>query len=158
LPLASGVVVTNAKHSHPFNHSGDPYTNTQWTASVTSSAITFSCEPNSNAQANCVRWATMHTFEFDANSAPTDASQILTLGLWKAPTAGSPDASISVLGKKPTPVAPPCLPADLNCDGVVNATDLSAILGCWGTACGDTNSDGTTDGQDLSILFGSWTP
>ncbi len=158
VPLATGVVVTNAKHSHPFNHSGDPYTNTQWTPTITSSAITFACEANTNTQANCVRWATIHTFEFDANSAPTDASQTMTLGIWKAPTGTSPATSISVLGKIPTPVAPPCAAADYDCDGVVNASDLSALLGCWGAACGDANSDGTTNGQDLSILFSSWTP
>lgn len=158
VPLATGVVLTNIKHTHAFNHSGDLASNISWTPAVTSSAITWSCEPNTVTTANAIRWSTTHTFEFDANSAPTDASQILTLGLWKAPTAGSPATTVNVLGFKPTAVAPPCAPADLNCDGLVNATDLGALLGCWGTPCGDTNNDGATDGADLSTVFGAWTP
>ncbi|MSR29106.1 MAG: hypothetical protein EXS03_05970 [Phycisphaerales bacterium] len=157
VPLATGVVLTNIKYSAPFNHSGDVFTNTPWTSTVTAASITWSCEPNTNANAHAIRWSTTHTFEFDANSAPTDASQLLTLGIWKATTASSPEASISVLGRKPTAAAPPCVPADINCDGLVNASDLSAVLGCWGAACGDVNADGATDGQDLSTIFGAWT-
>ena len=47
-------------------------------------------------------------------------------------------------------------PADLNADGLVNAADLSALLGGWGTAAGDVNDDGTTNATDISVLLGSW--
>ena len=47
-------------------------------------------------------------------------------------------------------------PADLNRDGAVNAADLSAVLGGWGTAAGDVNDDGTTNATDISVLLGSW--
>jgi 1,4-alpha-glucan branching enzyme len=52
---------------------------------------------------------------------------------------------------------PPCAAADLNCDGVVNAADLSLLLGAWGTgATADLNGDGTVNAADLSILLGAW--
>ncbi len=158
VPLATGVVVTNAAYHAPFNHSGDNYTNTPWTPTVSAGSITWACEPNTSTNAHCIRWATMHTFEFDANSGPTDASQILTLGIWKAPTTGSPETSIAVQGKKPLPVVPPCVPGDLDCNGVVDGADLGVLLGCWGVACGDCNSDGYTDGSDLSVLLSAWVP
>lgn len=49
----------------------------------------------------------------------------------------------------------PC-PADLNADGTVDAADLAALLGAWGTAAGDVNGDGTTDAADLAALLGAW--
>ena len=53
-------------------------------------------------------------------------------------------------------VPPPCVPSDLNCDGIVNGADLAILLGAWGTAAGDVNGDGTTNGADLAVLLGSW--
>lgn len=50
----------------------------------------------------------------------------------------------------------PCAPADLNCNGVVDAADLALLLGGWGTASADLNGDGTTDSVDLAILLGAW--
>ncbi len=48
--------------------------------------------------------------------------------------------------------------ADLNGDGVVNAADLAALLGAWGTnnCSADLNGDGTVNAADLSILLGAW--
>ncbi len=46
---------------------------------------------------------------------------------------------------------------DLDGNGVVDAADLSILLGAWGTATGDLNGDGTTDAADLSVLLGAWT-
>jgi hypothetical protein len=48
-----------------------------------------------------------------------------------------------------------CL-SDLNGDGVVNAADLSAVLGAWGTAAGDVNNDGITNANDIATLLGAW--
>src|SRR5262249_53473999 len=53
----------------------------------------------------------------------------------------------------------PCceLPADLNCDGVVNAADLGILLGGWGSGpIGDLNGYGVVNAVDLGILLGSW--
>ena len=49
----------------------------------------------------------------------------------------------------------PC-PADLDGDGVVSASDLSALLGAWGTIDGDVDGDGTTNAADLSAVLGAW--
>ena len=157
VPLANGVVITNAKHTHPFNHSGDLASNIAWTPTTTSSSITWACEANTVNTANAIRWSTIHTFEFDANTAPTDASQLLTLGLWKAATTSSPATTVNVQGVKPTAYSPPCATGDLNCDGSINGADLASLLACWGTTCGDTNGDGYTDGPDLAVLLAAWT-
>ena len=53
-------------------------------------------------------------------------------------------------------------PADLNQDGVVDASDLLALLAAWGpcprgTNCiGDLNSDGSVDVSDLLMLLADW--
>ena len=49
-------------------------------------------------------------------------------------------------------------PADVNGDGVVNAADLSLVLGAWGAAGGaaDINDDGTVDAADLSLILAAW--
>jgi hypothetical protein len=158
VPVDPSVTVTNITAVSPFNHSGDTAANTPWTATNTGGVLTWSCPAAaSESVAHSIRWGTMHTFEFDANTAPTSASSILTLGLYKDATTTSPATSISVLGYKPTPFAPPCAASDLNCDGVVNGIDLASLLACWGTTCGDTNGDGFTDGPDLAGLLAAWT-
>jgi hypothetical protein len=48
--------------------------------------------------------------------------------------------------------------ADLNGDGVVNALDVAALLGAWGTAGpGDLDGDGTVGASDLAIVLAGWT-
>jgi len=47
---------------------------------------------------------------------------------------------------------------DLNCDGAVDAEDLSILLSCWHTTAplADLNGDGIVDGADLGILLNAW--
>lgn len=53
--------------------------------------------------------------------------------------------------------APPCAPADLNCDSSVNAADLTILLGNWGlSGTGDINGDGTVNSVDLAELLNNW--
>jgi hypothetical protein len=161
VPVDSSVTVTNITAVSPFNHSGDTASNDPWTSTNTGGVLTWSCPAAaSESVAHSIRWGTMHTFEFDANTAPTtSASSGLTVGIYKAATTASPATSIAVLGYKPTPFTPPCAPSDLNCDGSVNGLDLAAFLACWGTTtCGDTNSDGRADGNDLANILAGWTP
>jgi hypothetical protein len=53
-------------------------------------------------------------------------------------------------------------PADINCDGVVDGSDLLILLSAWGECpnpdnCpADLNNDGVVDGSDLLILLSSW--
>ncbi|MFM1823087.1 MAG: hypothetical protein RI967_1353 [Planctomycetota bacterium] len=48
-------------------------------------------------------------------------------------------------------------PSDLDGNGVVNAADLSLLLGSWGTAgVGDLDGNGTVNAADLALLLGAW--
>ncbi len=49
-------------------------------------------------------------------------------------------------------------PTDLNCDGSVNAADLSLFLSEWGstTSAADFNHDGVVNAADLSELLSTW--
>ena len=50
-----------------------------------------------------------------------------------------------------------CAPADLNCDGSVNAQDLATLLSQWGgPGSADLNHDGIVGPQDLAVLLGAW--
>jgi hypothetical protein len=57
---------------------------------------------------------------------------------------------------------PPCAIADLNCDGVVNVSDLLILLGEWGSCAdpndcpADLNNDGVVNVSDLLILLSNW--
>ena len=56
-----------------------------------------------------------------------------------------------------TPCAPPCNVADVDCNGVVDAADLAAVLNNWnGIGTGDLNDDGGVDAADLAILLNNW--
>jgi len=47
-------------------------------------------------------------------------------------------------------------PADLDGDGNVGASDLSTLLGAWGTGTADLDSDSDTGASDLAVLLASW--
>jgi hypothetical protein len=55
--------------------------------------------------------------------------------------------------------SPACCPADLDCNGIVDASDLATLLGSWG-ACGgcaaDIDQNGQVDASDLATMLGSW--
>ena len=56
--------------------------------------------------------------------------------------------------------APGC-PGDIDNDGMVSASDLSAMLGQWGTCpssscAADVDQDGQVSASDLGLLLGSW--
>lgn len=155
VPVPAGVNVTNIGFKSPMYHSGDPYATTPWTATLENGVLTWACAPNTNPNANALRWSTMYNFRFDADVAPADVTGVVSLGLWKAATDASPATVVSMLAVVPS--TPQSSSADLNGDGVVNAQDLSALLACWGTPCGDINGNGTTDGTDLAALLAAWT-
>jgi hypothetical protein len=47
---------------------------------------------------------------------------------------------------------------DIDGDGVVDGTDLAALLAAWGTSNpeADLDQDGSVGGSDLAILLGCW--
>lgn len=48
---------------------------------------------------------------------------------------------------------------DLDGDGVIGGSDLTILLGQWGTCCvADLDGSGNVDGADLTILLACWTP
>jgi hypothetical protein len=55
-----------------------------------------------------------------------------------------------------------CARSDINCDGIIDGSDLGILLMMWGpcpsgAGCpGDVNSDGQVDGSDLGILLVNW--
>lgn len=61
-----------------------------------------------------------------------------------------------------TPADVSAIPGDLNCDGVVDGSDLLILLGAWGKCSdpdncpADLNGDNVVDGSDLLILLGNW--
>lgn len=53
--------------------------------------------------------------------------------------------------------SPPCVPADLDCSGSVDAADLAVLLAAWGGAgAADLTHDGHVDAADLAVLLASW--
>ena len=51
-----------------------------------------------------------------------------------------------------------CCPADLDGSGAVDAADLAALLGAWGSAGGaaDLDGSGAVDAADLAAMLGAW--
>ncbi|MDG2030977.1 MAG: hypothetical protein P8J45_08240 [Phycisphaerales bacterium] len=55
------------------------------------------------------------------------------------------------------------MPSDLDGDGLVSGSDLTILLGAWGScrpeeACpGDIDGDGLVNGADLTLMLGAWT-
>jgi len=80
------------------------------------------------------------------------------LDLSSSYTTGNP--AVLIQGKVEVPQCP--IPADLNCDGVVNVSDLLILLGDWGActepdACpADLNDDGVVNVSDLLLLLSNW--
>ena len=57
-------------------------------------------------------------------------------------------------------IGPDC-PADVTGDGVVNVSDLLAVLSAWGPCAGcpeDINGDGVVNITDLLEVLASWGP
>ena len=69
------------------------------------------------------------------------------------------EAAVDTFGAGVCPGYEP-IPGDLNFDGIVNALDLTILLGDWGNSDGgpgDANGDGSTDGSDLTVVLSAWT-
>mgnify|MGYP000132626401 CR=1 FL=1 len=47
-------------------------------------------------------------------------------------------------------------PADLDNNGIVDSSDLAALLAAWGGPGADLDSDGVTNASDLAILLAAW--
>ncbi|MEI7659086.1 MAG: GC-type dockerin domain-anchored protein, partial [Phycisphaerae bacterium] len=134
------------------SHSGEPYSNVDWTSNRTSGAFGWGCTQTftQNANANALRWGTSYTFRFDSNMPPVDGTA--TIGLFKT---GTP-AAINVAGMK-VPANAPCI-GDFNQDGFTDGSDVSAFFGSWenADASADVNRDGGVDGSDVERFIVQW--
>ena len=67
-------------------------------------------------------------------------------------------AAFGLTATTPAQCPSPVCTGDLNNDASVNGSDLTLLLGAWGTAnaAADLNSDGNVNGSDLTILLGAW--
>jgi len=57
--------------------------------------------------------------------------------------------------------SPGCCPADLDCNGIIDASDLASVLGAWGSCIGcpaDLDASGVVDASDLAIILSGWGP
>ena len=155
VPVPQGVAITNIGFKSPTYLNGEGYTNAAWNSVVSGGKITWTCEPNTNINANALRWSTLYNFRFTANVPPASAPGLATIGLWRQTTPSSTEISGNVAAYIPST---PTITGDLNGDGVVDSGDLGVLLSAWGTAAGDLTGDATTDSADLGVLLANWTP
>jgi len=88
VPIPNGTTITSVGFSDVDYHSGEPYALTDWTSSVTSTAVTWSTQTFAqNANANALRWDTTYNFWFNANVAPGNGSSTITLFKTGSPTS-----------------------------------------------------------------------
>ena len=73
---------------------------------------------------------------------------------------GAGTASVAFDGTLVATGTPDAVPGDMNADGVVDGSDIGALLRVWGQAhpIADFTGDGTVDGRDLAYMLAYWTP
>ena len=167
VPVASWATVTNIGFHGVFAHSGEPYPNTalnpaNWEGSKVGGEVRWACAPYDAAtlgnSSNAIRWGTLYNFRFDANVPPREGQ--VAIGLFKPPTAESPETSVTALAGTPTTA---CGTSDFNGDGDFGTDqDIEAFFACLGGTCcptcyaggADFNGDGDTGtDQDIEAFF-----
>jgi hypothetical protein len=91
IPLPAGAVVSNVGFRDVDYHSGEPFNNTDWAVTVSSSEIKWECVTPFSAASdvgNAMRWDTIFNFYFDCNM-PAETGQG-SIGLYKPGAAGDP--------------------------------------------------------------------
>lgn len=75
IAFPAGTTVLNAGSHVIAHHSGEPYTNEDWTADITDNVVTWSTDTfATNANANALRWATTFNFWVDTDQPPQSGS------------------------------------------------------------------------------------
>ena len=85
----------------------------------------------------------------------TGNDYLIRVGGW----SDSSEGTGQLLVEGPGACEPPSeCPADTNGDGIVNVTDILAVVGAWGESGGpaDVNGDGTVDVTDLLTVVNAW--
>jgi hypothetical protein len=182
--LPAGALVTNAGFHDVDYHSGEPYSLTDWPATIGATDVSWATETHAqNVNANALRWSTLYNFRFDANLPPKSGD--LTIGLFKPGTPNSviatgvaPDLdcnangvadSVDISGGTSTDnnangipddcEKPPCV-GDLTGNNVIDVDDLLIVINTWGLpkGAGDVNEDGNVDVDDLLEVINHWGP
>jgi hypothetical protein len=102
VPIVAGAIIENLYFHDVDYHSGDGiggvnYDGTNWTASVSSTSVTWSTETFAqNESANALRWGTLYNFAFDADLVPDTIPGPATIGLFKPAAPTEVDASTVV--------------------------------------------------------------
>ena len=79
VPVQPGATISNVGF-HDVDYDHEPFDGTDWTATVTSSSITWATETfATNPNANALRWGTLYNFRFDADVAPGTANATINL-------------------------------------------------------------------------------
>ena len=99
VPIPPGTAIALPGFHDVDYHSGEPIDGTDWPATVTASAVTWSTEAYAvNPSANALRWGTLYNFRFEADLPPGRA--LATVDLFRPGSPGSflvqtvaPDAS-----------------------------------------------------------------
>jgi len=114
-----------------------------------------------------VRWDGAHWHTFTSGGETGMVPGVISVTAWNGDliaggrfdTAGG--QTVNNIARWATPDA--VGPADFNCDGVVNVSDLLMLLAQWGpcipiegSCSADLNSDGIVDVADLLILLSNW--
>ena len=151
VPLGPGVTLTNFGFHAPVEDEEPQFSTAPWPPTVTVDAVTWDApNPNTGAgeeQPNTIRYGTMYTFWFTADTPPSDAVVALIQH-----QAGSASALT-------TTIRAPCnLPADINGDLIVDTADLGQLIGEFGTPGpgADLNGDGIVDTADLGQLISAF--
>lgn len=143
IPTPPGVVLTNVEFHAPDQHAPEinavNYDNDPWTVTVNvDTNVAWSTAAfASNPTANAVRYGTMYSFRFDANSPPRAVDA--TVGIFEI----SSSLPVATLGPMAVNIT------DCNGNGVDDAIDLTNC-GPTDPACADCNTDDLLDECDIA--------
>jgi len=142
---SGGADISNLYFNAPHYHSGDPADNVPWTSSEGGSSVSWSTQAwtlANDQSANAVRWATMYTFSFVADTPPEDGT--VTVGLFRPGGVASFDVTLPV----PSAAAGGCNGADLaEPFGQLDFTDVTTFLVAFGAMAPEA---------DLAAPIGQW--
>ncbi len=151
---AAGLAISQMGFHQPEYHSGEPYSQTPWSGSLTSTAIGWTGGDWATSQnGNAIRWSTLYNFRFVANQPPKNTA-LVRLGLFK-PGVQPGDANFIDVPGLPTPGDPPCR-ADFN-GGGLSVQDIFDFLNAWfaGDPAADWNGGGLSV-QDIFDFLNAW--
>ena len=145
VPLPSGASASDFYFNDVDYHSGSPYSNTDWSASVEDGEVvfrspqTFAQNPNTNA----LRWGTMYTFGFTSDAEPTEGQAAVEY----FKTFATLDSEFSVDVTVPAG-SPMCNAVDYAAPfGELDIADVVEFLRAFG---------GQEAPADLAAPFGEW--